>query len=212
MPQDLSYTTTNTMTPGLMRSGSSSSSSGGGSIITSPTDDATIDFSVPPTTCSSSSTYPLTCYNPVSLSSCPTAPTDATAAAAAAAAAALNDKSQFPSANEFDRIVNDYLRNLSSKKRDKALVDHQRYQLILCVLKDPRNTSISTAQFRFWVKKMFQLVDKDIVYHDNKPVAMREQIYSILVTAHRQAHHGGRDKTSALVGWINDEKVIKVAY
>lgn len=211
MPQDLSYTSTTTMTPGLMRSGSSSSSSGGGSIITSPTDDATIDFSVPATTCSSSSTY-LTCYNPVSLSSCPTAPTDATAAAAAAAAAALNDKSQFPSANEFDRIVNDYLRNLSSKKRDKALVDHQRYQLILCVLKDPRNTSISTAQFRFWVKKMFQLVDKDIVYHDNKPVAMREQIYSILVTAHRQAHHGGRDKTSALVGWINDEKVIKVAY
>ncbi|KAI7877824.1 hypothetical protein K492DRAFT_109323, partial [Lichtheimia hyalospora FSU 10163] len=132
---------------------------------------------------------------------------------AAAAAAALNDKSQFPSANEFDDIVNDYLQNLSLKKRDKALVDQKRYQLILCVLKDPRNTSISTAQFRFWVKKMFQLVDKDIVYHDNKPVAMREQIYSILVTAHRQAHHGGRDKTSALVrkrySWIPKELIAR---
>ena len=112
------------------------------------------------------------------------------------------DKDQFPPVVEFENIVQDYLQNLSTKKRDKALVDRQRYQLILQVLKDPRNTAISTAQFRFWVKKMFQLQrsnTKDIVCHDDKPVAMREHIYSILVQAHRDAHHGGRDKTSALV-------------
>lgn len=114
----------------------------------------------------------------------------------------VNDHDQYPTRKEFDSIVQDYLQNLSTKKRDKALVDRERYELILQVLKDPRNTAISTAQFRFWVKKMFQLMpldNMDIVCHDNKPVAMREHIYGILVRAHREAHHGGRDKTSALV-------------
>ncbi|KAI7853326.1 hypothetical protein BDC45DRAFT_442238, partial [Circinella umbellata] len=128
----------------------------------------------------------------------------------------LNDQDQFPRPLEFDSIVQDYLQNLSTKKRDKALVDRQRYELILQVLKDPRNTAISTAQFRFWVKKMFQLVtaDKvDVVCHDNKPVAMREHIYGILVRAHREVHHGGRDKTSALVrkrySWIPKELIAR---
>jgi len=111
------------------------------------------------------------------------------------------DEDPLPSFEEFQGIINDYLQNLSPKKRDKALVDHARYCLIQEVLKNPRNTSISTAQFRFWVKKMFQLQpgSYDLVCHDNKPVAMREQIYDILVNAHKEAHHGGRDKTSAIV-------------
>lgn len=114
-----------------------------------------------------------------------------------------NDQDQYPSYEEFDAIVQDYLQNLSSKKRDKALIDQARYAMILQVLKDPRNTAVSTAQFRFWVKKMFQLTSRQIVCHDGKPVAMREQIYGILVRAHREAHHGGRDKTSALVSAFN---------
>lgn len=114
----------------------------------------------------------------------------------------FNDEEQFPSAQQFNAIVQEYLDNLSTKKRDKALVDRQRYELILQVLRDPRNTAVSTAQFRFWVKKMFELVridQQDIVCHDGKPVAMREKIYEILVSAHRDAHHGGRDKTASLV-------------
>lgn len=114
---------------------------------------------------------------------------------------AFDDEDQIPTADEFRAIIDDYLNNLSPKKRDKALVDRYRYCLIQQVLRDPRNTAISTAQFRFWVKKMFQLQPgtTDLVCHDNKPVAMKEQIYDILVKAHREAHHGGRDKTSALV-------------
>jgi hypothetical protein len=113
----------------------------------------------------------------------------------------FDDEDQIPTVDEFRAIIDDYLNNLSPKKRDKALVDQHRYCLIQQVLRDPRNTAISTAQFRFWVKKMFQLQPgtTDIVCHDNKPVAMKEQIYDILVKAHREAHHGGRDKTSALV-------------
>ncbi|KAI8981014.1 hypothetical protein BDB01DRAFT_724338, partial [Pilobolus umbonatus] len=128
----------------------------------------------------------------------------------------LQDYQQFPSFHEFDAIVNDYLQNLSSKKRDKALVDTGRYALILQVLKDPRNTAISTAQFRFWVKKMFKLVianNTEIVCHDDKPVATRESIYDILIYAHKEAHHGGRDKTSALVrrrySWIPKELIAR---
>lgn len=124
-----------------------------------------------------------------------------------------NDQDQYPSFEEFDAIVQDYLQNLSSKKRDKALIDQARYGMILQVLKDPRNTAVSTAQFRFWVKKMFQLTSRQVVCHDGKPVAMREQIYGILVRAHREAHHGGRDKTSALVrrrySWIPKELIAR---
>ncbi|KAI8971972.1 hypothetical protein BDF20DRAFT_797071, partial [Mycotypha africana] len=128
-------------------------------------------------------------------------------------------KNQLPTVEEFDAIVNNYLENLSTKKRDKALVDKYRYSLILQVLKDPRNTAISTAQFRFWVKKMFRLSKKTssiaeyTVCHDNKPVATREEIYDILVHAHKEAHHGGRDKTSALVrkrySWIPKELIAR---
>lgn len=116
----------------------------------------------------------------------------------------FDDEDQIPTVEDFRAIVDDYLNNLSPKKRDKALVDQHRYCLIQQVLRDPRNTAISTAQFRFWVKKMFQIQPGtvDVVCHDNKPVAMKEQIYEILVKAHREAHHGGRDKTSALVNFI----------
>ncbi|KAI8369872.1 hypothetical protein EDC96DRAFT_563955 [Choanephora cucurbitarum] len=129
----------------------------------------------------------------------------------------LLDHQQFPSLEAFDAVVNNYLQNLSSKKRDKALVDNHRYSLILQVLKDPRNTAISTAQFRFWVKKMFCLSKTpdhiEFVCHDNKPVATREDIYHILIAAHKEAHHGGRDKTSALVrkrySWIPKELIAR---
>ncbi|KAI9271293.1 hypothetical protein BY458DRAFT_555668 [Sporodiniella umbellata] len=127
----------------------------------------------------------------------------------------FDDDDQIPTVQEFNAIINDYLNNLSPKKRDKALVDQYRYSQIQQVLRDPRNTAISTAQFRFWVKKMFQLQTgaSETVCHDNKPVATKEQIYDILVRAHREAHHGGRDKTSALVrrrySWIPKELVAR---
>lgn len=118
------------------------------------------------------------------------------------------EEDPLPTFEEFQCIINDYLNNLSPKKRDKALVDHARYCLIQEVLKNPRNTMISTAQFRFWVKKMFQLQpgSYDLVCHDNKPVAMKEQIYDILVNAHKEAHHGGRDKTSAIVSKMDGNR------
>lgn len=108
----------------------------------------------------------------------------------------------FPSAAQFDAMVDEYLASLSVKKRDKALLTQQMYDDILTVLLNPTQTKTGSAQFRFWSKKMFRLVTTQvahIVIHDNKPVAVKEQLYDVLVQCHGQANHGGRDKTAAQV-------------
>ena len=108
----------------------------------------------------------------------------------------------FPTAEQFNAMVDDYLGSLSVKKQAKALLTQQMYDDILTVLLNPTETKIGSAQFRFWAKKMFKLVSTQvahIVIHENKPVAVKEQLYDILVQCHSQANHGGRDKTAAQV-------------
>jgi hypothetical protein len=99
-------------------------------------------------------------------------------------------------------MVNDYLGALSPKKQAKALLTQQMYDDILTVLLHPTETKTGSAQFRFWAKKMFKLVSTQvahIVIHENKPVAVKEQLYDVLVQCHGQANHGGRDKTAGQV-------------
>ncbi|WWC88000.1 uncharacterized protein L201_002902 [Kwoniella dendrophila CBS 6074] len=122
----------------------------------------------------------------------------------------------FPSPHNFNLMVQDYLKNLSPKKREKALLTQKMYDAVLSVLQDPKDTSTKTAQFRFWAKKMFQLTSfggEKIVCHDHKPVAVKEQIYEVLCHCHGQAGHGGRDKTSAQVrryySWIPKEIIAR---
>ncbi|WWC60500.1 uncharacterized protein I303_103073 [Kwoniella dejecticola CBS 10117] len=122
----------------------------------------------------------------------------------------------FPSPHKFNLMVQDYLKNLSPKKREKALLTQKMYDAVLSVLQDPKDTSTKTAQFRFWAKKMFQLTSfggEKIVCHDHKPVAVKEQIYEVLCHCHGQAGHGGRDKTSAQVrryySWIPKEIIAR---
>jgi hypothetical protein len=108
----------------------------------------------------------------------------------------------FPTEDEFAQIVDDYLQGLSERKREKALITQKMYDNVLLILRDPRNTATSTAQFRFWAKKMFAILEykgEYVVTHDKRPVAVKEQIYDVLVYCHGQASHGGRDKTSAMV-------------
>ena len=108
----------------------------------------------------------------------------------------------FPTAAQFNDMVNDYLGSLSPKKQAKALLTQQMYDDILTVLLHPTETKTGSAQFRFWAKKMFKLVSTQvahIVIHENKPVAVKEQLYDVLVQCHGQANHGGRDKTAGQV-------------
>ncbi|KAF9295723.1 hypothetical protein BGZ74_010671 [Mortierella antarctica] len=106
----------------------------------------------------------------------------------------------FITEEEFLMLAEDYLLSLSPKKREKALLSNTMYQKILMVLLQPKNTQVSTAQFRFWAKKMFTLsttTTHHIVCHGGKPVATKECLYDVLVYCHRKSAHGGRDKTSA---------------
>src|SRR5271170_2382017 len=108
----------------------------------------------------------------------------------------------FPTAAQFNEMVHEYLSSLSPKKQAKALLTQQMYYDILTVLLHPTETKVGSAQFRFWSKKMFKLVSTElahIVIHENKPVAVKEQLYDVLVQCHGQANHGGRDKTAAQV-------------
>uniref|UniRef100_A0A093XPK4 Nucleolar protein 4 n=1 Tax=Talaromyces marneffei PM1 TaxID=1077442 RepID=A0A093XPK4_TALMA len=125
----------------------------------------------------------------------------------------------FPQVEEFDRLMESYVNELSVKKQDKALINAQRAQQIRIVLTDPKDTSVGSAQFRFWVKKMFKLEPADSrlptnrkwICHEGKPVAIREKLFKILTRAHQQCQHGGRDKTSAQVrqiySWVPKELI-----
>lgn len=108
----------------------------------------------------------------------------------------------FISESQFLHLADEYLMSLSPKKREKALLSNAMYQKILMVLLQPKNTQVSTAQFRFWAKKMFTLsttATHHLVCHGGKPVATKECLYDVLVYCHRKSAHGGRDKTSAEV-------------
>ncbi|KAL4789383.1 hypothetical protein BDV19DRAFT_26946 [Aspergillus venezuelensis] len=125
----------------------------------------------------------------------------------------------FPNVKEFDRLVKSYVDDLSVKKQDKALIHAKRARNIKTVLIDPKDTAIESAQFRFWVKKMFKLQAvggntsdcRRMICHEGKPVAIREKLFKILTKAHQQCQHGGRDKTSAQVrqiySWVPKELI-----
>ncbi|GAA5913067.1 integrase zinc binding domain-containing protein [Sporobolomyces salmoneus] len=120
----------------------------------------------------------------------------------------------FPSETEFREQMEDYLGGLNPKKRAKALMSREMYATILSVLLEPHSTAHATAQFRFWAKRMFRLVTTphaNLVAHENRPVAVKDQIYHILVGCHGDTNHSGRDKTSAQVrryySWLPKELV-----
>lgn len=125
----------------------------------------------------------------------------------------------FPDVKEFDQLMQSYVDDLSVKKQDKALIHAKRARNIRTVLIDPKDTAVESAQFRFWVKKMFKLQAvgmgtgdcHKMICHEGKPVAIREKLFKILTKAHQQCQHGGRDKTSAQVrriySWVPKELI-----
>ncbi|OQU98546.1 hypothetical protein CLAIMM_04315 [Cladophialophora immunda] len=125
----------------------------------------------------------------------------------------------YPDVHDFDELMKRYVQDLSPKKQDKALIHARRAANIKHVLIDKKTTAIESAQFRFWVKKMFTLQPNDSkipehlrkICHEGKPVAVREKLFKILTKAHKQCQHGGRDKTSAQVrkvySWVPKELI-----
>ncbi|GJE92994.1 hypothetical protein PsYK624_091530 [Phanerochaete sordida] len=132
-----------------------------------------------------------------------------------------------PSRERCNEVIGQYLQSLSSRKREKALISQAMFDDIWDVLQKP-SAKIRTPQFRFWVRKMFRLShsaadykngpfdsgDRDVVpviLHEERPVAVKEQIPDILSFYHHASGHGGRDKTMAEVrdrySWVPKELV-----
>ncbi|KAA1478181.1 hypothetical protein DENSPDRAFT_760260, partial [Dentipellis sp. KUC8613] len=132
----------------------------------------------------------------------------------------------FPSFDEYKRLEAAYLNSLSDRKQGKALIPQAMFEQIWDVLHDPECLA-GSAQFRFWVRKMFVLrfpqttlhapasdaALTPVVLHDNRPVAIREQLYEVLCYCHALARHGGRDKTCAAIrahySWVPKELTAK---
>ncbi|BFZ60955.1 hypothetical protein YB2330_002012 [Saitoella coloradoensis] len=137
----------------------------------------------------------------------------------------------FPTPSAFDNLLNTYIASLSPKKREKSLITQRMYDVIIHVLENPTEKVIGSAQFRFWVRKMFELHHNSThpsntphahaahsqsqwtLCHDGKPVAVREGLYDILCEAHAVCRHGGRDKTCTQVkrwwSWVPKEVVAR---
>lgn len=135
------------------------------------------------------------------------------------------NKPGFPTYAHYKRIEAAYLCSLSPRKRDKALITQIMFDKIWDVLHQPEACTIETPQFRFWVRKMFTLSRPQghligssdnhiyelppVVLHENRPVAVMEQLYELFCYCHEQANHGGRDKTCAVIrqhySWVPKE-------
>lgn len=131
----------------------------------------------------------------------------------------IADKPGFPTYTQYKRIETAYLQSLSPRKRDKALISQCMFDKIWDVLHQPDACSIGTPQFRFWVRKMFTLSTPDtedddseapvVILHENRPVAVQEQLYELFCYCHEESNHGGRDKTCAVIrqhySWVPKE-------
>ena len=148
----------------------------------------------------------------------------------AARLCATSSKAGLPTREEYEQVEQAYLDSLSSRKREKALLTQAMFDDVWDVLHNPRDSKLRTPQFRFWVRKMFVLsyANQDpnedganahrseedlqpVILHEDRPVALREQIYDIVSYFHRVSGHGGRDKTMAHVrerySWIPKELI-----
>ncbi|KZT00364.1 uncharacterized protein LAESUDRAFT_666245, partial [Laetiporus sulphureus 93-53] len=132
-----------------------------------------------------------------------------------------------PSRLAYTKIEKGYISHLHPRKQEKALLTQVMFDKIWDVLHDPATSRVGTPQFRWWVRKMFVLSnerqalslnkedadgdDMPVVLHENRPIALKEQIYDILCYCHRLSNHGGRDKTTALIrehySWIPKELI-----
>jgi Integrase zinc binding domain len=132
----------------------------------------------------------------------------------------------FPTYEQYQRIEEEYLSSLSERKQPKALISQSLFDKIYAVLQNGSEDRASTAQFRFWVRKMFVLAypqtsfnhaagqtPEPLVLHDKRPVAIKEQLYEVLCYCHAIARHGGRDKTCATLrlhySWVPKELTAK---
>jgi hypothetical protein len=126
-----------------------------------------------------------------------------------------DDLSGFPTYAQYKQVENAYIQSLTPRRQTKALISQAMFDRIWDVLQHPERQG-ETAQFRFWVRKMFTIskthrntlgvvvddnneVPQEVLLHDNLLVAVQEQLYDLLCYCHGMSGHGGRDKTCSLI-------------
>ncbi|KAH9919032.1 uncharacterized protein B0H18DRAFT_845913, partial [Fomitopsis serialis] len=123
-----------------------------------------------------------------------------------------------PTREQYKAIEHEYIQSLHPRKREKALLSQEMFDMVWEVLHDPLRSRVGSPQFRWWVRKMFVLsqpaaVDGStpVVLHEDRPVALKEQIYEVLCYCHDLSNHGGRDKTTMVIrehySWIPKELI-----
>lgn len=122
------------------------------------------------------------------------------------------DQLGMPTRAQWNKIMGRYLANLHPSKREKALISQDMHQMIYQTLIEPDVVRIGTPQFRFWCRKMFQVVDANgalVITNGGRPIAVKEYIYDILCMCHEESGHSGRDKTCKVLRdyytWIPKE-------
>ncbi|KAI0728808.1 hypothetical protein C8Q72DRAFT_973141 [Fomitopsis betulina] len=128
-----------------------------------------------------------------------------------------------PTPAQYKAIEEEYIHSLHPRKREKALLSQAMFDMVWDVLHDPLRSRVGSPQFRWWVRKMFVLsydsaegesggeAGLPVVLHEDRPVALKEQIYEVLCYCHDRSNHGGRDKTTMVIrdhySWIPKELV-----
>ncbi|KIP06766.1 hypothetical protein PHLGIDRAFT_72197, partial [Phlebiopsis gigantea 11061_1 CR5-6] len=132
-----------------------------------------------------------------------------------------------PTQGQYDDLITEYIKSLSVRKREKCLISQDMFDDIWDVLHNPSDAKIRTPQFRFWVRKMFTLGSTaknillsneeddvvQVILHEGRPLAVKEQVYDILSYYHVLTGHAGRDRTMAEVkksySWVPKEVVAR---
>ncbi|KAH9837687.1 uncharacterized protein C8Q71DRAFT_706588, partial [Rhodofomes roseus] len=127
-----------------------------------------------------------------------------------------------PTREQYKAIEDEYIQSLHPRKREKALLSQAMFDMIWDVLHDPLRSRVGSPQFRWWVRKMFVLshvrpagsddaAGTPVVLHEDRPVALKEQIYEVLCYCHDLSNHGGRDKTTMVIrahySWVPKELI-----
>ena len=122
------------------------------------------------------------------------------------------DEPGMPTRAQWKVIVREYLEGLHERKREKALISRKLHEMIYDTLMHPESTRLGSPQFRFWARKMFEMVEvagSTVITHGGRPVAVKEHIYDILCMCHLESNHAGRDKTCKVLReyytWIPKE-------
>ncbi|TFK47143.1 hypothetical protein OE88DRAFT_1636967, partial [Heliocybe sulcata] len=107
-----------------------------------------------------------------------------------------DDRPGFPTRAQFRQIISEYFQSLTRRKQPKALISRDLYKTIVYTLRHPDDHTIKDPQFRFWARRMFALdIEGRVLMHSQRPVAIKEELYDILVQCHDLCRHGGRDRT-----------------